>query len=135
MDWLGGLSRPGPRGCGLSNAAVEFPEAGHPARLAAEAAKAELRRRLHDLARRIGAPDPERTGDGLLLLVEGAMISGQLFGEDGPALSLAPAAEALIGAAPATQLQVPVEAAPKPPKPPRAKPARSAQDEFQPMLF
>ena len=53
MDWLGGLSRPGPRGCGLSNAAVEFPEAGHPARLAAEAAKAELRRRLHDLARRI----------------------------------------------------------------------------------
>ena len=70
-----------------------------------------------------------------LLLVEGALISGQMFGDDGPALSLPPAAEALIGAGPAARLQVPVEAAPKPPKPPRAKPARPAQDEFQPMLF
>jgi AcrR family transcriptional regulator len=114
--WLGGLAaeaaRPGSRGCGLSNAAVEFPEAGHPARLAAEAAKAELRRRLQALAGRIGSPDAERVGDGLLLLVEGAMISGQMFGEDGPARALLQAAEALVGNGPAERPQPAVEAAP-----------------------
>ena len=86
------------RGCGLTNAAVEYPEAGHPARLVAEAHKRELRRRLTAMAAAMGAADAEALGDGLLLLIEGAYVSGQLFGQGGPARSVAVVADRLIAA-------------------------------------
>lgn len=136
--WLGFIAteaaRPGARGCALSNAAVEFPEADHPARLAVETAKTELRRRLRDLARQAGAQDADRTGDGLLLLAEGAMLSGQMFGEDGPARALVQAAEALLGAT-TGKAEAVAPPASKPSKPARPKPARSQTDEYQPTLF
>ena len=88
----------GYRGCGLTNAAVEYPEAGHPARLVAEGHKRELRRRLTAMAAAMGAADPETLGDGLLLLIEGAYVSGQLFGRGGPARSVAVVADRLIAA-------------------------------------
>jgi AcrR family transcriptional regulator len=98
--WLTGVSaravKPAYRGCGLSNAAVEYPAEGHPARLVAEENKRVLRQRLADLARRLGARDPDALGDGLMLLVEGAFVSGQLFGPGGPAAVVADAADALI---------------------------------------
>lgn len=82
--YLSGLSvravQNGYRGCGLTNAAVEYPEAGHPARVVAVEHKVELRRRLAAMAAEMGAPDPARLGDGLLLLIEGAFVSSQLFG-------------------------------------------------------
>ena len=77
--------RPDYRGCGMTNAAVEYPEPGHPARVVGEANKRELRRRLRAMAAGMGAADPDTLGDGLLLLIEGAYISGQLFGPGGPA--------------------------------------------------
>ncbi|MCX5579020.1 TetR/AcrR family transcriptional regulator [Kaistia terrae] len=86
------------RGCGMTNAAVEFPARDNPARLVAVENKRELRRRLTELARAMGAPEPEALGDGLYLLVEGAYASGQLFGEGGPSRSLAAAADRLITA-------------------------------------
>jgi len=86
------------RGCGLTNAAVEYPEAGHPARLVAEENKRELRRRLREMAAAMGAPSPATLGDGLLLLIEGAYVSGQLFGEGGPAGALPEVAARLIEA-------------------------------------
>lgn len=86
----------GYRGCGLTNAAVEYPEPAHPARAVAEANKQELRRRLRAMAAEMGAP--EALGDGLLLLIEGAYVSGQLFGAGGPAGAAAEAADRLIGA-------------------------------------
>ncbi|AWQ06090.1 TetR/AcrR family transcriptional regulator [Bordetella bronchiseptica] len=86
------------RGCGLSNAAVEYPDPDHPARLVAEAHKRELRRRLIDMARRMGAREPEMLGDGLMLLIEGAFVSGQLFHGDGPARHVARLADRLIEA-------------------------------------
>jgi AcrR family transcriptional regulator len=86
------------RGCGMTNAAVEFPDRGNPARLVAVENKRELRRRFIELARAMGAPEPEVLGDGLYLLVEGAYASGQLFGEGGPSRSLADAAGRLIDA-------------------------------------
>ena len=46
----------------------------------------------------MGAPDPDTLGDGLLLLIEGAYISGQLFGPGGPAASVAENADRLIAA-------------------------------------
>jgi AcrR family transcriptional regulator len=102
IDFLSGVGTravmPGYRGCGMTNAAVEYPEPGHPARQVGEANKQELRRRLRAMARDMGAVDPETLGDGLLLLIEGAYISGQLFGPGGPAASVAENADRLIGA-------------------------------------
>ena len=88
----------GYRGCGMTNAAVEYPEPGHPARMVGEANKRELRRRLRAMAAEMGATDPDTLGDGLLLLIEGAYISGQLFGPGGPAASVAKNADRLIAA-------------------------------------
>lgn len=88
----------GYRGCGMTNAAVEYPEPGHPARLVGENNKRELRRRLHAMAAGMGAADPDTLGDGLLLLIEGVYISGQLFGPGGPAAAVARNADLLIEA-------------------------------------
>ncbi len=90
----------GYRGCGMTNAAVEYPDREHPARLVSEENKRELRRRLRAMARDMGAHDAETLGDGLLLLIEGAYISGQLFGKGGPAKSVARNADLLIEASP-----------------------------------
>jgi AcrR family transcriptional regulator len=88
----------GYRGCGVSNAAVEYPEADHPVRVVSEAHKRELRALLHEMAAGMGATDPQALGDGLLLMMEGVFISGQIFGEDGPAARAAENAERLIDA-------------------------------------
>ena len=102
LDYLAGLGSravmTGYRGCGMTNAAVEYPEPDHPARLVSEENKRELRRRLRLMAAEMGAADPDALGDGLLLLMEGAFISGQLFGPDGPAASVAENADRLIEA-------------------------------------
>lgn len=84
------------RGCGMTNAAVEYPEPDHPGRQIAVANKTELRRRLIAMAEAMGAKDPAVLGDGLLLLLEGAYVMAQLLGQDGPSPSVAAAAEALI---------------------------------------
>jgi len=46
----------------------------------------------------MGANEADTLGDGLLLLIEGAYISGQLFGLGGPAASVARNADLLIEA-------------------------------------
>ncbi|AUA58514.1 Bacterial regulatory proteins, tetR family [Achromobacter spanius] len=102
LDYLSGLSKRavvnGYRGCGLTNAAVEYPEPHHPARAVAVEHKLELRRRLNEMAAGMGAHDPEALADGLLLLIEGAFVSSQLFGEGGPAGRVAEMADKLIQA-------------------------------------
>lgn len=82
----------------MTNAAVEYPEPGHPARVVSEENKRELRRRLRAMAKEMGAADPGTLGDGLLLLIEGAYISSQIFGPGGPSQSVAKQADLLIGA-------------------------------------
>lgn len=86
------------RGCPFTNAATEFPEKDNPARKVAEAHKRELRRRLLDLARSLGAHRPPLLADQLVLLFEGAYASAQTFGSPGPAGAVAAAAEALVEA-------------------------------------
>ena len=87
-SWLEQLSqratKPDYRGCALTNAAVEYPERKHPARLVAAANKREFRDKLKTAAAAMGAREPALLADGLLLLIEGAYASGQLFGTDGP---------------------------------------------------
>ena len=102
LHFLGGVGRrsqkPRYRGCGMTNAAVEYPEPDHPARLVSEDNKKELRRRLRAMAAEMGAGEPDELGDGLLLLIEGAYISAQLFGPGGPSKAVARSAELLIEA-------------------------------------
>jgi AcrR family transcriptional regulator len=90
--------RPGYRGCGLTNAVLEYPQEGHPTHAIALANKQRLRARLAAMARAMGAARPDELGDGLLLLLEGLFVSGQLFGPGGPAGSVAAVATALIDA-------------------------------------
>jgi AcrR family transcriptional regulator len=87
---------PAYRGCGLSNAAVGYPEPDHPARKVAEANKAALRAKLRDMAAQMGARDAATLGDGLLLLIEGSYVTSQLFHGNGPALAAAQCADRLI---------------------------------------
>lgn len=102
LSFLSGLSQRaasrGYRGCGLTNAAVEYPEEGHPARLIPVASKNELRRRLRAMAAEMGAASPDALGDGLLLLIEGTYASVHIFGTEGPARSLVENARRLIQA-------------------------------------
>lgn len=62
LEYLSGLSQRavqgGYRGCGLTNAAVEYPEAEHPARAVAVEHKQVLRRRLNEMAAGMGARRP-----------------------------------------------------------------------------
>lgn len=85
------------RGCGLSNTAVEYPDDAHPARKVSEDHKRRLRLRLAELAADMGAEDPRQLGDSLMLLIEGAFVTGQIFhAGGGPARALVDAAARLI---------------------------------------
>jgi AcrR family transcriptional regulator len=102
LDYIRGLGqraqRPDYRGCGLSNAALEYPAHDHPARLVSEDHKKRLRARLTEMAKGMGAKRPIALADGLLLLIEGIFVTGQLFGDRGPAMHAAEIAETMIDA-------------------------------------
>ncbi len=84
------------RGCGTTNAAVEYPDRKHPARKVASDIKNRFRARLAALAASMGAKTPDRLGDALLLLFEGVYATGQMFGAGGPARIVVEAADAMI---------------------------------------
>ncbi|PSC05363.1 TetR family transcriptional regulator [Alsobacter soli] len=86
------------RGCDLANAAIELPDEDHPARKVVEDFKRSQRDRLAGLCRRVGARDPEMLADTLSLLVEGARVSRQSVGPEGPCARFQRVAEAAIEA-------------------------------------
>jgi AcrR family transcriptional regulator len=92
------VNEPAFRGCPLSNTAVEFPEPGHPGRVVLEACKAEMRAMLVEISRKLPVKEPEALADGLLLIIEGAMASHQIFGSQGPSAALISTGDALIAA-------------------------------------
>lgn len=85
-------------GCPFLNAAVDFPEAGHPGHQVALAHKQAVRARLQNMAQDAGASDPAGLAGQLLLLMDGAFMAVRLFGPDNPATRVADAAGALIDA-------------------------------------
>jgi AcrR family transcriptional regulator len=90
------MTRPGFRGCPMSNTAVEFPEAGHLGRTVLEACKGSMHERLAEITRRLPIDDPDALADGIMLIIEGAMASYHIFGSQGPSASLMGTADALI---------------------------------------
>ena len=88
------------RGRALANAAVELAEPRHPARRVIEAHKRRQREQLVALVRAAGYAKPESLADELFLLVEGARVSLQSVGREGPGSRLYALAQALLEAAP-----------------------------------
>ena len=88
------------RGCALANAAIELAERKHPARKVVEAYKRRQCERLIALCREAGYLHPDRVAEELFLLGEGARVSLQSVGPQGPGARLFALAEALLDAAP-----------------------------------
>src|SRR6201989_3218615 len=86
----------GQRGCALANAAIELPEKDHPAKCVIEQFKMEQRERLIALCKAVGLAEPEMLADELFLLLEGARVSAQSVGPNGPASRFVRMGEALI---------------------------------------
>jgi AcrR family transcriptional regulator len=100
MDWIGErVGRPKYRGCPQLNVAAEFPQAEHPARLVAKAHKLELRRRLLDIAERLGVARSEELAGQLAVLINGAFVSTPILSESEAIGLLQRAARALVEAA------------------------------------
>ena len=84
------------RGCALANAAIELHEKDHPARRVIEQFNSAQRDRLIALCAATGVAEPELLADELFLLLEGARVSAQSVGQQGPASRLVRMGEALI---------------------------------------
>ncbi|MFT8587648.1 MULTISPECIES: TetR/AcrR family transcriptional regulator [Acetobacter] len=91
-------SQPTYRGCGVSNALVEFPDRAHSVRQKAETLKTAVRAWMQQKATDIGAINPTLLADGLVLLMEGTYACGQFFSPPGPAANVGQVARCLIDA-------------------------------------
>jgi AcrR family transcriptional regulator len=84
--------------CLLANAAVEQKDPAHPVHRIVAEAKENYRMQLADLCRRAGVEQAEELADALLLLFEGARISSQSVGPEGPHQKLKQSCFAMINA-------------------------------------
>jgi AcrR family transcriptional regulator len=84
------------RGCDMANAAVELSETGHPARRVIEEFKTTQRNRLAELCRAAGVAQAELLADALSLLLEGARVSRQSVGAEGPSARFVRMSEVII---------------------------------------
>ena len=69
---------PGFRGCPFINAAAEYADPGHPVRLVVDAHRRWFRQVIQDLLDEINVPDSAQAADQLVMLRDGAMVSGYL---------------------------------------------------------
>jgi AcrR family transcriptional regulator len=70
--------RPGFRGCPFINAAAEYADPEHPVRRAVDAHRRWFRQTIAELLDEINVPDSARVADQLVMLRDGAMVSGYL---------------------------------------------------------
>jgi AcrR family transcriptional regulator len=84
------------RGCDIANAAIELTEPDHPARKVIEKFKTDHRNRLAELCRAAGIVQSDLLADALSLLLEGARVSWQSVGPDGPGARFVQISEAVI---------------------------------------
>jgi len=76
------------RGCAFLNAAAELPDKNHPARRIVQEYKSAHRAKLIQLCEEAGLVDPDLLADKMFLLCEGARVSVQSIGPNGPASRL-----------------------------------------------
>jgi AcrR family transcriptional regulator len=70
--------RPGFRGCPFINAAAEYADPEHPVRRVVDAHRRWFRQTIAELLDEINIPDSARVADQLVMLRDGAMVSGYL---------------------------------------------------------
>ena len=100
-EWIGcaiSCATEDPRGCDIANAAVEITDPDHPARKVIAQIKSDYRDRLAGICRAAGFADAELVADALTLLVEGARVSWQSVGPQGPGGRFVAVAEAIVAA-------------------------------------
>jgi AcrR family transcriptional regulator len=84
------------RGCAFLNAAAELPDKNHPARRVIEQHKTAHRQKLIALCKEAGLVEPDLLADKMFLLCEGARVSIQSVGPNGPACRLLEMLDGLI---------------------------------------
>lgn len=67
---------PGFRGCAFLNAGAEYPDPGHPVRVVVDEHRRWGIRTAREVLEKIGVPDAESVAEELMMLRDGAMISG-----------------------------------------------------------
>jgi AcrR family transcriptional regulator len=95
-EWL---STPGFHGCLFINATAEFARHDDPIHMAAAEHKRLFAAYLCGLAAAAGAPEPQRLGQQLALLVEGAIVTAQMRGQSDAVQQARRAAEVLVAQA------------------------------------
>jgi AcrR family transcriptional regulator len=93
--------RPGFRGCPFINAAAEYADPEHPVRRVVDAHRRWFRQTIQDLLDEISVPDSARVADQLVMLRDGAMVSGALSDPSVVADALGTAFRAVIAYRPA----------------------------------
>jgi len=89
--------------CPFIDAAVEIADPGHPARRLARQYKKSVAARLTQAARDAGAADPERLGEQLALLLDGASVRTRTLGTSATATAVGIAAALIEQAIPETE--------------------------------
>jgi AcrR family transcriptional regulator len=92
------VRNPEHRGCPFLNTSAEFPGVDHPAHAVITAHKSEVRTRLLDLCRRLGAARPEALTEQLIVLMDGVYAFPQTFSDPDAASAVREAADLLIDA-------------------------------------
>lgn len=90
------VRRPTYRGCPFNNTSTEFPGPDHPGWTIVREHKRRLRDEFMALAIAGQVGDPAALVDDLLLLMDGAYMSAQTLGPDGPAAHVAEAAARVL---------------------------------------
>jgi AcrR family transcriptional regulator len=87
---------PGFRGCPFINAAAEYADPDHPVRRAVDAHRRWFRQTIQDLLDEIEVPNSAQVADQLVMLRDGAMVSGYLSDPSTVAAALRSACRAVI---------------------------------------
>ena len=83
-------------GCAFIRASIEFPDLQHPIHRAAKAHKEMIRSYLRGLALESGSSNHAVLAEQLYILVEGAIVAAQIYGEPWPAQYASQAARSLV---------------------------------------
>lgn len=70
------IARPVFRGCPFLNLVTEFPDQKHPGRIIAHNNKQEMRTRIAIIVAKLGVKDPDRAASQIVLLINGAFVTG-----------------------------------------------------------
>jgi len=93
------IADPASRGCPFLNTAAEIAGTGNPAADVCRRNKTELRRRFGALCGELtDGGEASRLAEGLVLLVDGAFATSQVFGDHGPHTKLVATARVLVDA-------------------------------------